>query len=70
MNEKILDERYFFADEAIIDSLFLLLKEKDIEHISVSDVIKKAGIKHIGRRSGATGKPRSHPQMRNLFIGV
>ena len=44
MNEKILDERYFVADEAITDSLFLLLKEKDIEHISVSDIIKKAGI--------------------------
>ena len=43
MNE-ISDERYFVADEAIYDAFFLLLKEKDIEKITVSDIIKKAGI--------------------------
>ncbi len=42
MNE--LDERYSTAEDAIIDSFFLLLKEKDYEKITVSDVIKKAGI--------------------------
>lgn len=43
MNE-ISDERYFVADEAIYDAFFLLLKEKDIDKITVSDIIKKAGI--------------------------
>ncbi len=42
MNE--LDERYSTAEEAIIDAFFLLIKEKDFEKITVSDVIKKAGI--------------------------
>ncbi|WP_026665798.1 TetR/AcrR family transcriptional regulator [Butyrivibrio sp. FC2001] len=42
MNE--LDERYSTAEEAIIDAFFLLIKEKDFERITVSDVIKKAGI--------------------------
>jgi len=41
---KIQDERYFVADEAIYDAFFLLLKEKDLDKITVSDVIKKAGI--------------------------
>lgn len=43
MNE-ILDERYYIADEAIYDAFFLLLKEKDLDKITVSDIIKKAGI--------------------------
>ncbi|MBR6222513.1 MAG: TetR/AcrR family transcriptional regulator [Lachnospiraceae bacterium] len=42
MNET--DERYSTAEDAIYDAFFLLLKEKDIEKITVSDVIKKAGI--------------------------
>ena len=42
MNE--LDERYSTAEEAIYDAFFLLLREKDMEKITVSDVIKKAGI--------------------------
>ena len=42
MNE--LDERYSAAEEAIIDAFFLLVKEKSFEKITVSDVIKKAGI--------------------------
>lgn len=44
MQHEILDERYSVADEAIYDAFFLLLKEKDLEKITVSDVIKKAGI--------------------------
>ncbi|SEQ48552.1 MULTISPECIES: TetR/AcrR family transcriptional regulator [Butyrivibrio] len=42
MNEQ--DVRYSTAEEAIIDSFFLLLKEKDYDKISVSDVVKKSGI--------------------------
>ena len=42
MNES--DERYSTAEDAIYDAFFLLLKEKDLEKITVSDVIKKAGI--------------------------
>ena len=43
MNE-IQDERYSVADEAICDAFFLLLKEKDLDKITVSDIIKRAGI--------------------------
>lgn len=39
-----LDERYSTAEEAIFDTFFLLLKEKELDKITVSDVIKKAGI--------------------------
>ncbi len=42
MNES--DERYCTAEDAIYDAFFLLLKDKPIEKITVSDVIKKAGI--------------------------
>jgi AcrR family transcriptional regulator len=42
LNEQ--DVRYSTAEEAIIDSFFLLLKEKDYDKISVSDVVKKSGI--------------------------
>lgn len=38
------DERYHVADEAIYDAFFLLLKEKELDKITVSDIIKKAGI--------------------------
>ena len=44
MQHEIQDERYYVADEAIYDAFFLVLKEKDLEKITVSDVIKKAGI--------------------------
>lgn len=44
MINKIPDERYSVADEAIYDAFFLVLKEKDLEKITVSDVIKRAGI--------------------------
>lgn len=43
MNE-IQDERYHVADEAIHDAFFLILKEKELDKITVSDVIKRAGI--------------------------
>ena len=42
MNES--DERYSTAEDALYEAFFLLLKEKDLEKITVSDVIKKAGI--------------------------
>lgn len=42
MNES--DERYSTAEDAIQDAFFLLLQEKELEKITVSDVIKKAGI--------------------------
>lgn len=44
MQHEIQDERYNVADEAICDAFFLVLKEKDLEKITVSDVVKKAGI--------------------------
>ncbi|MBE5844699.1 MAG: TetR/AcrR family transcriptional regulator [Butyrivibrio sp.] len=42
MNE--LDERYSTSEDAILGAFFLLSKEKSFDKISVSDVIKKAGI--------------------------
>ncbi len=42
MNES--DERYSTAEDAIIDAFFLLVKEKNYDRITVSDVVKKAGI--------------------------
>ncbi len=42
MNE--FDERYSTAEDAIFDSFFLLLKEKEIDKITVADVVKKAGL--------------------------
>lgn len=44
MTSKMQDERFFVADEAIYDAFFLLLREKELDKITVSDVIKKAGI--------------------------
>lgn len=41
---EIQDERYYIADEAICDAFLLVLKEKELDKITVSDVIKKAGI--------------------------
>lgn len=43
MNET-LDERYYVAEEAIHGAFFLILKEKELNKITVSDVIKRAGI--------------------------
>ena len=42
MNES--DERYSTAEDAIYDAFFLLLQNKELDKITVSDVIKKAGI--------------------------
>lgn len=42
--DKMQDERYYVADEAIYDAFFLILKEKELDKITVSDIIKKAGI--------------------------
>jgi len=44
MNNGLQDERYHVAGEAIYDAFFLILKEKDLDKITVSDIIKKAGI--------------------------
>ncbi len=45
MNHEIIqDERYHIADEAIYDAFFLILHEKELEKITVTDIIKKAGI--------------------------
>ncbi|HAJ73766.1 MAG TPA: TetR family transcriptional regulator [Lachnospiraceae bacterium] len=44
MTTKIRDERYQTAEEAIFDAFFLLIREKPMDKISVSDVIKKAGV--------------------------
>ena len=42
MNES--DERYSTAEDAIFDAFFALLKEKELEKITVADVSKKAGV--------------------------
>lgn len=44
MPNEIQDERYHVAEEAIHDAFFLILKEKELDKISVSDIIKRAGI--------------------------
>ena len=44
MINEIQDERYNIADEAIYDAFFLVLREKDLDKITVSDIIKRAGI--------------------------
>lgn len=44
MKQENQDERYHVADEAICDAFFLVLNEKELDKITVSDVIKKAGI--------------------------
>lgn len=44
MIDAVWDERYSVADEAIYDAFFEILKEKTIDKITVSDVIKRAGV--------------------------
>lgn len=44
MINEIQDERYSIANDAIYDAFCLILKEKDIDKITVSDIIKRAGI--------------------------
>lgn len=43
-SEMILDERYHVAEEAICDAFLLLLREKEMDKITVTDVIRRAGI--------------------------
>ncbi|SEF93593.1 transcriptional regulator, TetR family [Eubacterium ruminantium] len=38
------DERYSTAEDAIYDAFFLLLQKKGLDKITVSDIIKKAGV--------------------------
>lgn len=38
------DERYHVVEEAINDAFLLMVKEKSFEKITVSDIVKKAGI--------------------------
>jgi AcrR family transcriptional regulator len=42
--QNLQDERYNVNNEAIIDAFFLVLKEKDLNKVTVSDITKKAGI--------------------------
>ena len=44
MQNIIPDERYSVADEAILGAFFKLIKEKKPDRITVSDIIKTAGI--------------------------
>lgn len=44
MHSEIQDERYNIVEEAIYDAFFLVLQHKELERITVSDIIKKAGI--------------------------
>ena len=44
MQNIIPDERYSVADEAILGAFFKLVKEKKLDRITVSDIIKTAGI--------------------------
>jgi AcrR family transcriptional regulator len=44
MRSNIPDERYYVNEEAIIDAFFLVLKEKELDKITVADITKKAGV--------------------------
>ena len=44
MQNTVPDERYYVADEAILGAFFKLIKEKSPDKITVSDIIKTAGI--------------------------
>lgn len=44
MNKNIQDERYVVAEEAICQAFYKVAKKKTLEKITVSDVIKTAGI--------------------------
>ncbi len=44
MNDKTQDERYHITEEAIGDAFLLILKEKPLDKITVTDIIKKTGI--------------------------
>ena len=47
MNES--DERYSTAEDAIYDAFFLLLKEKDLEKITVSRSVKWSPVTFLPR---------------------
>ena len=42
------DERYSTVEDAIYDAFFLLLKEKSVDRITVSDVVKRDYIPAYG----------------------
>ena len=44
MQNPVSDERYSVADEAILGAFFKLVKKKTTDQITVSDIIKTAGI--------------------------
>ena len=44
MLHEISDERYCFIEDTICDAFLLVLKEKEIDKITVTDIIKRAGI--------------------------
>lgn len=44
MNPEMQDERYYLADEAICEAFLLVSKEKELDKITVTDIIKRAGI--------------------------
>lgn len=44
MSNLIQDERFFIVEEAIQGAFFHLLKEKGVDKITVSDIVKRAGI--------------------------
>lgn len=44
MNKNIQDERFLVAEEAICQAFYEIAQKKTLERITVSDVIKKAGI--------------------------
>ena len=42
MLHEISDERYCFIEDTICDAFLLVLKEKEIDKITVTDIIKRA----------------------------
>ncbi|MEE1028560.1 MAG: TetR/AcrR family transcriptional regulator [Agathobacter sp.] len=44
MNQTITDERFHVVEEAICDAFMQIITEKDLDKVTVSDVIKRAGI--------------------------
>lgn len=44
MSQMITDERFYVVEEAICDAFMQIIREKDLDKITVSDVIKRAGI--------------------------
>ena len=63
MNDVIQDERYNVVSEAILDAFFMLAKEKDFEKITVSDIIKRAGIVRSTFYNQDTFHPKDNADM-------